>query len=386
MATKKQRRKIKQLRKLPVGEIAKRVGIREKDVSEILGGGNKYQPSRIRTYLAVGLVLTGIGGGLISYFLRHQTYNQETPKIERLESLDVIQKFDRLPIHEQNGVLSHLERFVAEQTEIGRIAKDISDRVKVPEVESITLQSDRYVYEPIDNVIYFKQKLGRNLLQMYLDGEPPLFVRVHEKLHFIQDTYSQWDKLENFFKSKDPSISQRSEITTIFTLTQEEIRNFITKFYAKLDIPFDEAEKLLVQLVAKYHSIKYERGLIREVQAHLNFIHSSSAEHLYKLLQHEAYKNFMDKLDRKKFDQTFRSTIELATVLEPIESAKFVGKYGDSVERYQAEVEKLKSQRDIPDAFQRGLDRQKRLFIDLESIRSETARHINEIYSYSKAK
>ena len=385
MTTKKQRRRIKELAKsnLTTIKIAEKLGISENEVSGVFGGGKGYQKSRIRNYLGVGLVLVGIGVGAINYFLPSSIYRKENPKIEGIESLDVIRKFDRLPENEQNDVLLYLEQFVIQQTDIGRIAKYIDDKVKVPEVIDNTLPSGAYYYLSYGNVIRLKNPSNPELAGLYLRGSPFLLNKTHEKLHAIQDNSSSWDELENFFRNKNPYINEGSETPIKFNFTIEEIWDFVKKAHGNLNIQLNEAEEFFIKLVDKYRASSLERKLIREVQAYTTLMPISNEE-LYRRLQEKEYKGIFSGLSKDKFNEVFSRTLELSALLEPIEAAKFVGQNGNFISEYVEKVEKLKRQKGIQDALGRGINRQLKLVAEVAAIQNEARRYINEKYSKYK--
>jgi len=79
------------------------------------------------------------------------------------------------------------------------------------------------------------------------------------------------------------------------------------------------------------------------------------------------------------FEQLYNTTLTLLGILDPIEASKFVGKHGDNINQYAAQVKKLQAERNIPNALQNEMQRQGKLARDMQSIKSEAFRYIKSM-------
>lgn len=380
---------LKKLRGMTDLEISARLGVKPSEVFEarrrygLLTDKERTHVSKTKRKLIIGgslLTLTVIGGGV--YLLRSPNYNKEIPKNVEIESLSPLEKFTRLPQTEQEAVLSHLEHFVIERTDIGKHAKDISERVKVKEVYIPTLSGGVERYGTFGNVIYFGQKTWHDQIKYYLAGSFPLSARAHEKLHFIHDTSSRWDQFETLFKDKNrPSLFRGTEELTEIGFTAKEVIRFMKNWYGKPNIQPDKAISDFLKLIPEYNSTIDRKRLIEEVHAYL-FFWPFTSDGLYQAFnQQPEYKRFIEKVSPEGFARIFRGTLELIALLEPIEAAKFVGQHNDTPEKYLDGIQRLKSKMGILDAVTIGLERQRRLAAEVEAIKREALNYIDQKYA-----
>ena len=359
MVSKKQRRRLK----------AQKASIRDSAVPKV----KKHYFLRTGLAVIVGTVLTAAS---TFYFIPRSAYVQPS-KIERVETLTAIQKFEKMPEGVQDEVLHYLERFVANQTKVGREAQRINDKIQVQEIER--LLATKYTYNVYDNTIYLPKKSRVAQAQSYLaGGTPHLINRAHEKLHFIQDASSQWDKLETLVKTY--GVGSFTERKLKLEIPEKALKDFIKNWLGRQDISSDEAGTELMKLKGEYEATKPTRVVIRELQAYLSLGPYGSAD-LYQTLMQGGHEDVMVKVRKETFNQIFLSTLELTVLMDPIDAAKFVGKYGDSLAGYRAEIEKLKSQRGIPNAHQMALERQRAMLKEFNAIFAEAARYIEQRYA-----
>ncbi|MBI2101295.1 hypothetical protein HYT53_01680 [Candidatus Woesearchaeota archaeon] len=392
MTTKKQRRRIKELAKsnLTTIKIAEKLGVKKKEVEEVL---QIPKSSRLKTktlvILGAGLIATA---GVAYHFLggyhkRNElvSYPTQVQYNIVIKIPDLIQKFEAMPLAEQSGILSSLEQFTL-QTRAGKRAQYINDAIKVKESLDTSLSLNVLVYSYPHNVIYSNNIPNSYYLDAFIRGSPLIFLKAHERLHFIQDTSSKWDMLETLLISNTPDkISPTSFNKKQSSIKDDDILDFIRKEQNNPTISSEEATKLLLELIKTYESAKPEIWLIREVQANLALGVYTSKE-LYEKLQTKEIKKASGEVDitrigLQKFEQVFRSTLELLAIYDdPIESAKFVGKYGNSVAEYVAKVEELKIEKGVKDALQIGLRRQNLIQQDTNLIRKHSINYVVQKY------
>ena len=153
MFTRRQRRGIEKLveQEIPDAEIARRFGVDIQDIRLHRQGKGLLTNSekRARRNILYGVTsiaaLVGVGAG--GYLLtRPLTYD------------DALKKFGGLTTNQQNQILGHLDNFVINSTEIGRVAPNIVNTVIVPEVVDNTLVQD-YGYNHYSNDIKFKSQI-----------------------------------------------------------------------------------------------------------------------------------------------------------------------------------------------------------------------------------
>ena len=184
MFTRRQRRGIEKLveQEIPDAEIARRFGVDIQDIRLHRQGKGLLTNSekRARRNILYGVTsiaaLVGVGAG--GYLLtRPLTYD------------DALKKFGGLTTNQQNQILGHLDNFVINSTEIGRVAPNIVNTVIVPEVVDNTLVQD-YGYNHYSNDIKFKSQINSRRIEYFLQGSSSFVGRAHERLHFLQDTHS----------------------------------------------------------------------------------------------------------------------------------------------------------------------------------------------------
>jgi hypothetical protein len=196
--------------------------------------------------------------------------------------------------------------------------------------------------------------------------------RAHENLHYIQDTSSRWDKLETFFGGKTIDFDRLSRDEAF------RILDFARQAYGRATT-LREAVTLLRSEAAVYNSIKPTLQLLRKVQVYLS-IEQYTKEELEKRLQHPTYRQFLGNVDPQVYAKVFESTSELAVLLDPIEAARFVGRYGDFLQIYQREVERLKREKGIDNIQLEIKQRRLKYLEDIKKIADEAKIYVQQKY------
>ncbi|MBI2647360.1 hypothetical protein HYW99_02695 [Candidatus Woesearchaeota archaeon] len=339
----------------------------------------------IRQYATLGLLgaaVASLVGGVI-YLRQHQTYVEQPPKVESLEKLTTLEKFDRLSVDVQNKILSRLELYVLESTNIGKVVKDIKTKVKVTQIESPELTPLKEYYNDIQNIIYFGKRSNRDLLIIYLQM-PPQLLRAHELLHRIQNANSKWEKFENLLKSR--GVNPKINGPTNIQMSQKELVEFMKKYEGVPNINFEDAKNKFNALLQGYNFTHPVRQIIREVHAYLTFSPITNADDFYKKLkQIEDTREFAAQMGKEEFSKVFYKTLELIVLLDPLNAAKFVGRHGNSIDEYVVTIEQLKKEKVYAgNILQKAIERQQRIAFELGKIRRFAELYVNKAYELYK--
>ena len=324
-------------------------------------------------------LITGLGATLVT-IVTGDLNIREPSQLQNPNYNNALQRFSNLTPAEQNRILSHLERYVL-GTPVGRLAKYVSDSIQVYETafpEKNESSKLRYSYDHFRNVIHSDGISNSNLADLYLHGFGILFVNAHEKLHYVQDINSRWDKLETFASDNLKERNLETAILPFIFSSSDEVAEFVRNLTGKLNTNPDEAARIFNDLVEKFNSTLSQRHIIREIHARLTFEPWTSPQDLYKSLSSNSpqYKSLLLEVSEFEFIRAFNSTLELIALKNPIDAAKFVGEYGNTIREYSAAVDGLKREKKARYALQFGLALQDNLKKQALSIEQEAKRII----------
>lgn len=327
-------------------------------------------------------------GAVIAYSLPHAIAHYDIPDSKETQNVlgqsrieEALRKFDGLPQSEQNEILSRLENYILEQTKIGTVVKSVStalQAIQIPIVENPSLSLGSFYYDTYNNTIYWGNVPPHLIIQMCLLDQPVQLSKSHEGIHAVQDLSSKWDRFETFFRSFVPADSVGPAIN-IF-IPEDKVIKFATDFLENPGAGNEEAIKGFAEVWNSYDSEKPARKIIREVQAYLSVEAYINPDRMYNRLNAQSdYRRSLEKITKRQFDTVFRATLELLGMLDPVSAAKFVGANGNSLVEYSKAIDKLKTEMGIKDAYQKGVNRQRTLSDELNSIALEAIKYIDSI-------
>lgn len=316
-----------------------------------------------------------LAAGVLGYVISQSAEIRQSKIVKTDEvQLSVLEeKLAELNESKQQQIRGNVNAHITGKTAIGSVVKAL-EKVEVEEVENLTLPARYFAYHIPTRKIQRSNTSALDELISYLEKDPTILARAHEKLHAIQHQSSPFYDYSAFIEYIVPGFHDMTEEVKVI-MKPEDWMKFSRDVLKRKEWNgnFQEAFTEFQKYHAGYSTYISGGMLLWEMQARIAFQPVITPDALYERPARKEYAKLLAPLSRDQFNELFKTNIELIGMVDPITAAQIVGR-SRNLDDFTKSVDELKNR--VPDACQKGLKRQEQLNTELENVASYTSKQV----------